>query len=256
MRGLRKIAFVHIPKCAGTSVVGSISKTYFPRHRRLWNRLKGEKAYRAVTIGAEASAKAAESCGENLQAVRSALFHYWLQERSAIYISGHVPFSEAVGRDFVGEWDFVTIVREPVDRFFSEYFYNKFKPQEHFRVQEDIDEFLAMPDAIRLSSQLVNFLTGRRDVYCEPSAAEVAQAIDNLKLFSVVGVMEDMPAFCENMRGCFGKGLRLRHVNRNPAPEEFREQARDASCRRRVEELSIGDIEVYEAARRMLRVSV
>lgn len=248
MHSIKRIAFIHIPKCAGTSVVQSIRETYFPRHRRLVSMLSGKGGYRTVTIGAQTSARAAEAIGESLQASRSVLLYYFLSDRSIAYVTGHVPFSDAIGREFAGKWDFVTIVRNPIERFFSEYFYNRFKPQEHFRVEAELDEFLETPEAVRQSSQLVNFLTGRRDVYKPPSDQEVALAIRNLQMFAVVGATESMDSFANGMGLRFGAQLRLRHVNRNPAPPELLKQKADPAFRSRVEALSAGDEEVYRAA--------
>lgn len=245
---MKKIAFIHIPKCAGTSVVKSIRETYFPRHQRMLSMLSRRGAYRAVTIGAQTSVEAAEALGENLQASRSVLLYYVLRDSSVAYVSGHVPFSEPIGRVFAGQWNFITILRNPVERFFSEYFYNRFKPEDHFRVEAELDEFLETPEAVRLSSQLVNFLTGRRDVYQRPTREEVALAVSNLQMLAVVGTTEDMPGFAESMELRFGARLRLRHVNRNPAPPELMRQTNDPAFRARVEVLTAGDSEVYRAA--------
>ncbi|HEU4475248.1 MAG TPA: sulfotransferase family 2 domain-containing protein, partial [Methyloceanibacter sp.] len=167
------------------------------------------------------------------------------------FIAGHVPFSRAAADAFGDQWQFITILREPISRFMSEYFYNRFKASYHFRVEEDLEPYLDTADARRTSTQLTNFLTGRRDEYATPTAAEVESAVENLRRFAVVGFVEDLKRFADDMAARFGRRPAIPHTNRNPAPEATRKREIDPALRERIAELNAADLEIYRRAQQL-----
>lgn len=249
---LKRIALIHVPKCAGMAVGRALRETYFSRRRRWTARLRHGEGFRTVDIDAHASTRTARALGRTLPEVRATLLHYHLQDSTIGYVSGHVPFTREIGEDFADEWHFVTILRNPVDRFISEYLYNRYKPQDHFSISEDVEPFLETPEARRLGSQLVNFLTGRADVYTTPTGPQVRAAVENLEYFSVVGVTERMTDFASGVKERFGRSLTIGRENRSPAPEEARVPFEDPVVMKRIEELNEGDAEVYERAIRLV----
>jgi hypothetical protein len=177
------IAFIHIPKCGGTSVASALRRAYVPRLRSGLDKLLRRPAASYRNIPGAASTRASIATGLPLPVVRTALLSYHLALENPGIVCGHVPFSRSIGEMFASRWRFVTILRDPVDRFFSEYFYNRYKTGDHFRIREELPDYLDTPDAVRTSSQLVNFLTGRADNYRGPSSEEVETAKANLKYF-------------------------------------------------------------------------
>lgn len=65
-----------------------------------------------------------------------------MARRDIRYVSGHFAFSELVHGRFGDRWESVTIMRDPVTRWFSHYFFNRYKPDEHFRIHDDLGSFL------------------------------------------------------------------------------------------------------------------
>ena len=246
-----RLVFIHIPKCAGSAVARAIRRAYFPVHRELLSRFRGRPGYAYDAIPIEASYETARSLGLNLPEFHAALLFYAMGLPKNGFISGHVPFSCAAANTFGDQWQFITILREPISRFMSEYFYNRFKTSQYFRIEEDLEAYLDTADARRTSTQLTNFLTGRRDEYATPTAEEVESAIDNLRRFAVVGFLEDMERFADDMAARFGRRPAIPHTNRNPAPEGARKREIDPMLRERIAELSAADVEIYRRAQQM-----
>ena len=188
----------------------------------------------------------------SLQQVRMALLHYHLQDREVGYVFGHVPVRPAILDEFREDWHFLTILRDPVDRFISEYLYNRHKSSDHFAITDEMEDFLDSPDARRLGSQLVNFLSGRPDVTSAPTDGEVRNAIRCLDRFSVVGVIERMEDFRSELRFRFGRSPVIPRTNPNPAPEGARLFMEDTDVMARIRRLNRADREVYRHALTLL----
>jgi hypothetical protein len=246
-----RLVFIHIPKCAGSAVARAIRRAYFPVHRELLSRFRGRPGYAYDAIPIEASYETARSLGLNLPEFHAALLFYAMGLPKNGFISGHVPFSRAAADAFGDEWQFITVLREPISRFMSEHFYNRFKTSQYFRIEEDLEPYLDTADARRTSAQLTNFLTGRRDEYAAPTTEEVESAIDNLRRFAVVGFLENMDRFADDMAARFGRRPAIPHTNRNPAPAETRKREIDPVLRERIAELSAADVEIYRRAQQM-----
>ena len=247
-----RLVFIHIPKCAGTAAARAMRRAYFPVHRELLSRLRGRLGYGYESIRVEASYEAARSLGLNLPEFHAALLFYAMGLPKNGLIAGHVPFSRAAADAFSDEWQFITVLREPVSRFMSEYFYNRFKTSSrYFKVEEELEAYLDTADARRTSTQMINFLTGRADEYATPTESEMDAALANLRRFAVVGFFEDLDRFADDMAARFGRRPVVPRINRNPAPEGLRKRELDPTIRGRIAELNAADSEVYRRARQV-----
>jgi len=246
-----RLIFIHIPKCAGSSVERAIAKAYYPRLWRAVSRLLGRSQYAHASIRPEASLACAQALGLNLSEARAVLLSYEMALAQNGYISGHVPFSRKAAEALGLHWNFITILREPVDRFFSEFYYLRFGRSDHFQVREELEDYLETEDARRVSSQITNFLTGRTDGYVEPTSADVDNALENLRFFAVVGFSEEINRFADAMAQSFGRRPDIRRTNTSPAPDNERTSRFDPAIRKRVEKLCAADIEIYKQAREL-----
>ena len=181
------------------------SKGLYPRAPRALEPPARSAGYAFHSVRIESSYDTASTLHLNLPEFQSSLLFYAMGLPRNGFIAGHVPFSRTAADAFGDQWHFITTLREPVSRFMSEYFYNRFKTSQYFRIEEDLEVYLDTADARRASTQLTNFLTGRRDAYAPPTAEEVERAIDNLRRFAVVGFVEDMKRFADDLAARFGR---------------------------------------------------
>ena len=205
-----RVCFLHVPKCAGrsirTALADALSVPDAPEPQ--W-----------VRIRAKSSATAAELLGQDLFGLRDSLLAYSLAHRTARFVSGHFRFVPRVFDAFSRDWFFVTLLREPVDRFISEYYFNRYKSSDHFRIQEDLAVFVRTERGREMGEKYVRLFAGPAFAHAggdDPGA--IAQAAANLGRFQIVGLFEDLPGFVRWLESDLGVRLSLRHLNHSPRP--------------------------------------
>jgi len=246
-----RLVFIHIPKCGGMSAIEGLTTAYFPLRRRATDRLLWGNRGAAISLHPAASLATGQAYGMDVLEFRRALLFYHMSNPRYNFIFGHYPFDATIGNAFCEHWHFITILRDPIERFFSAYWYNRCKKSEHARVNEDLEAYLDTPGARRGASTLTDYLVVRQDRNRSPTCAEVEQAIENLHQFTVVGFLDQMNFFADDLKARLGKRPRFRRSNENPAPIKERLQQIDTGLRRRVEEMCTADVVVYERSREM-----
>lgn len=112
----RKVAFMHIPKCAGSSIMESLRHN----HKSSWDgHINGPETrmdylkYFAEKDGSSSSWEIEQAIYKHRQTVLLEKFKI-----GAPIISGHVPFFKALKNDYP-DYYFFTVVRNPIDRWIS-----------------------------------------------------------------------------------------------------------------------------------------
>jgi len=232
-----RVVFLHIPRCGGSSLRSAMA-AHYPRRDRL---KFAPKATRFVTQALDIDAKK----------VREALFLYFLDHGDPRFITGHFSFSEKGWEHARGQWKFVSMIRHPVDRWFSSYFYRRHSTGRFKRTDLSLEAFLETPRAGFMGRRIVRGFSGDVDERTDPDAA-VERAKVNLARLDVLGVLSRMDAFREQY---FEKlGVRLSIPRDNVSPRRREDQERDITdgIRARVEELCAPDLEVYRYAEKEL----
>ena len=238
-----RIFFLHIQKCGGTSVDGAIRRLYRSARPDGWNTVAHLQPRPAFL--------ASKEVGMGMYSYRQQLAHYFLCNPDHQYVTGHFQVSPELVAAHEDEFDFVVLFRDPVKKWFSHYFFNKYKSKSAGRIEADIDEYLETKRARDVGCDYVQLLTGNADEPTEVTRREEVQraALDCLDRFSVVGVLEQLDRFRRDFREQFGRTLDILHRNRSPASDDDRERETiTPAIRERVEEICEPNKRIYEAA--------
>lgn len=215
---LPRVAFIHIPKCGGTSVRNAIAAEY-PRYDA--NMLN----WRAVTAARALIAKEVKKGTQQKDASQHMQFllAYHLNTR-ARFISGHYPVNGAILQQHGRQFHFITVLRDPVDRWKSNYIWNKQLPdpggsnQPSSRFDGTIeDEFAAVISSGMgklMGSVSASIFAG--DLLSDDRMESVSlsqSAVENLRQFSIIGTLERLPQFADEVSSLIGKRVKIRTEN-------------------------------------------
>lgn len=223
-----------MPKCGGSSIDEAILKWY--------------PDWAVFSLPAAASARAASLAGrEVLDFRRDLLLFAFSRQKDGGYIRGHFPFSLAAWTEFHDRWKFITILRHPVDRWFSNYFFNRFRDHGHSMIRGDLEEFLDTPRAADEGCMFVRLLSERPAAEGRTPNA-VAAAIANLERFHMVGLLEQLPDFVSRIHQTFGIALAIGKRNQSPLAKSSQRELITPEILSRVEALCEPDLQVHQRA--------
>ena len=132
------------------------------------------------------------------------------------YISGHYTYSPKAREVFGDRWACLTLLREPTDRWFSHYFYDRYKTSKHFKHDEPLAAFADSPSGEQFGWNYVKYLTGAHVQSREDALENVEHAVTVLGTFQVVGVLEKIDVFAKDCLAALGVEIPVQHLNKNP----------------------------------------
>jgi hypothetical protein len=237
----RKIVFIHMPKCAGTSLRRAIETAFLP---------EADGPGPAVRIETVPTATAARISGMDIQDFREQVLLYYMSDPGIHFISGHVSFSETAYRHYSKEWDFITLLRHPVSRWLSHYYFNRYKENSHTKITSKLEDFIHSERGRQFGSEYVRRLSQGVEPAERNGQAAIDKARENLSRISMVGTLEQLDDFCGQVEERFGVRIQPKRLNTNPAPDRLQQTLRDKRVINMIEALCQPDLEIYEAARR------
>jgi hypothetical protein len=199
----RRLVFHHVPKCGGTSVGRALRSSYLLSQGTVTPE-ESLKAFAAANRGEETTA-----IGDVFQ-LREMMLLYMLYS-DVRCISAHIPFSNAAFSRFEKNYAFVTLLRDPVDRFISNYLWSHKRKDAEGHVPESFEDFLATPRASQMGSVYLRYFSGESTGRLHPR--QISSAINNLHRMSFVGFLDDIPHFEAGLRTLTGKRLRIGKEN-------------------------------------------
>jgi hypothetical protein len=248
-RPQNKIIFIHVPKCGGDAVANAIVSQYITlRGNSNPITIDAVSSDNVVKIRKNVSEPAYIAHEDVILELRENLLLYFMGRASSRLIIGHVAFSNAAYEAFRGQFAFVTMLRDPVKRYISAYFYNRYKTIEHRKINLEIDAYLDSELGRAQGHDLVKFIGGRRDNGDYASREAIDQAKENLHKFDVVGLLEHLDTFRACYETRFGVSLRLAKMNESPKPTSSRDSIMTTERREKVRELCAPDREIYQYA--------
>jgi sugar phosphate isomerase/epimerase len=236
-----RVVFHHVPKCGGTSVGRALRKRYILSQATV----KPEESFRA--FAAYTGRVDREQMLVDVASLREQMMLYHLYD-DVRCVSLHVPFSDVAYAHFNARYKFITILREPVSRFVSHYFWSYGKPDAHARIEEDFEAFLGTARARRLGASYVEYYSGAP---MAPDLADpelIARAIGNLhERFDVVGRLDDLVGFQAKLRQTLGVRIKVGHENKARQPQATRKTMVTPELMARAREVCAPDIAVWDA---------
>ena len=243
-----KIVFLHVPKCGGNSIAAAIYdryKTFSPR---------GERGL--INISAAASLKTANSkfgpepfkndFFDVLQ-FRELLLGYFMNLNDTRLISGHICFSDIFYEEFKSQYAFVTVLREPVKRWISAFFYNKYRDESEWNIRDDILAYMDSDRGKANGHEYVKKLLGRIDAdidYTTEEAIETAKK--NLAKFAVVGLLEDIDGFKKKFKDRFGVELAIGKKNKGPKSADYMQTIITPEIEEQIQDICRPDQIIYQ----------
>jgi hypothetical protein len=180
--------------------------------------------------------------------LRENLLLYQLSRPNTKYVTGHFVFSETAYRAFEKKFAFVTILRDPFQRWVSAYYYNRYKKSDHRKVDMDLDAYLKSPFGQAQGYENYKFLGGANEEGDYRSRNAIDRAKRNLHKFVVVGFLEHPQQFMDDFEKHFRVRLALKKSNENPIPNANRKSMLTNNRVEKIRCICEPDREVYQYA--------
>lgn len=219
------IVYIHVPKCGGSSFGAALRMRYILSQSSISlkqgdPRLKGREYILSDFTARDAELKL-------------------LMDRKVKLISGHVRYSRALHQSGTFKYSFVTLLRDPVQRFVSHYNYLQ-RHHPNTNRPDTLDAFLDTEDAARIASQYL-FYFSRFDQTMQVDTNRLVQrAIINLSRFDLVGDLSAPKEFARGLNRLSGGPLPI--WRRNSAPNSTIVPLRLLAP---ISQLCAADIEIY-----------
>lgn len=252
----QNIFYLHIQKCGGISIAQAIKTCYYPydfiKDRELVHFLDAKASFRAIKTTAEQSESSFETTDHYLEnqelMFRERLLLYYMGQERIKYISGHFVFNEKTYELFSNKFNFVTVLRNPLERWISHYFWKRYNKNGHRNVDMDITEYLRSDIGQRNGYSYVKCFGGINKKGDYTSKQAIDKAKENLNKFKVVGCLEHQEAFVNQFEEQFGKKLKIRRLNQSPKSEAYRKSVVTEELKEEIKEICKPDIEIYQYA--------
>ena len=236
-----KVFFCHIPKCAGVSLSNAIHASLYPtlfKATRLSSNID--------LVGSKVSSELLEI---DMTVAREVQLAFYLSDRYKKFVTGHCPARPTIVNKFHGDWNFVTVLRDPNKRFVSEFVYNKFKESDWGRHDDSIENYLDSPFAKHSATTYARYFSKFNDaseIFSNQEEA-IASSLENLKKFSVVGTLENLKQWQCKFNIFFNTNIKIENKNSSPNKDLSKELYKDESIVKRIEELNVVDKLIYDA---------
>ena len=224
---MARIIYIHVPKCGGSSFGPALRLRYLTSHACIALNEGDPRLTGTDRILSDYSARR--------RALRAHV------EAGKRLIKGHVQYDAQLHEGAARDYRFVTMLRDPVDRFVSHYHYIQRKHPDPGRAST-LEGFLDTPDAQRLASQYLFYFGGHWQGPGVNARVLIDRAIRNLTRFELVGDLASPEVFLSGLRRL--TLTPLLHLRRNLAPVPL---SVPTKLRPRIEALCAADIAIYQS---------
>lgn len=266
-KDISKTIFVHVPKCGGTTIEKALNKFYYGKNRPLFSRLETEPNinFRSFMETLRIYSDNQNTQNNNdYQGLSQALLAYKMS-RSSTLLSGHFTISEILLANFSHDYSFITILRDPSDRWISNYIYSRIRlSQKGLRneVKSLKDEllFFIESDSAKEEGSIYSFYFGEKKRMDFPASDNTLnQAINNLSMFNIIGFLDSIDDFKKKLENNLGVKLNFEHARKtieevDPLGYRYQEYRNlfDSNMTEIIKELCQADYKIYNYCQKEL----
>ena len=224
------IIYIHVPKCGGSSFGAALRLRYIFSQSSIALNQGNTELKGPARIWNDYDAR-----DEQLQKLTS---------ENTKLICGHVRYNRSLHKSLNHKYAFVTLLRDPVERFVSHYNYlQRHHPSPHR--PNTLNAFLDTEDAQRLASQYLFYFARLDQTMGANTGRLIKKAIDNLARFDLVGDLSAPSAFTKNLSDLVKSPLPTWRRNASPEPVVIPQNLLGP-----IAELCRADIAIYNAVHR------
>lgn len=221
----KPVVFVHIPKCGGISVDRALREHLArPNEKKLRRKPIIATSLHNFNREIKSIDDKCDFSEFHCQQIQTILtYHLNLQWQ---YLSGHFNVTKRILDEFSDEYNFVTLLRDPVDRFISNYIFNKLtntfaimppsttsEPMTKEQLWQEADELINSRRGWHMANTMTMFLTGRYPKNPTDAKSMQNEVLDNLSKFTVVGNLNNLSAFEQDLTSALGVDINIGQHN-------------------------------------------
>ena len=246
-----KLFFLHVPKCGGNSIKDALRASIVDLNYRNDDKyvyLNNSAIEGIVEQFAQEQSEELKLPQDSYYRIPEALLLYHMYKSKTQCIAGHIPYSKLAYEKFGDKYAFITLLRNPVERWISEYFYNRQSGRANASMS--IEEYAVSERGLVQGTEYVLFMGGRANQNDHISNKAIKRAVSNLDNFRLIGFVEDMQGFADRFAQEFGPTLNIGRENVTTANEG--RDSISAELMTQIENICEPDLEIYQRAKAIM----
>jgi hypothetical protein len=217
----KNIVYLHIAKCGGVSIDLALRRAFASAGQPKLDRAAAIKTtLDNFTQEEESPENSARFADVHVKTLNTLMSYYLGLDWP--YISGHANINSRQLENYSENYDFVTVLREPIKRFISHYIFTKLTNElpimlpNKFCIDNLVEEaktIIASRRGWHMMNTPTMCLTGRYPTDFIDAEASHLSVLDNLSKFSVVGFLSHLDKFSTQIENLTGKPIHISHRN-------------------------------------------